>query len=61
MFKYFNNNLSQGFVALFSGRMIQQIGYGLISLFLPIYLMINFGYRVEYVLYFILSGTLYIA
>ncbi len=58
MFKYFNGKLSQGYVSLFSGRMIQFIGYNLLGIFLPIYLLIEFNYKVEHVLLFFLIGHL---
>lgn len=58
--KYFNNKLSPGFVALFSGRMIQFIANGLLGLFLPIFLFVKLGHRVEYVfLYFSIGWLLY--
>ncbi|MDP3043251.1 MAG: MFS transporter [bacterium] len=58
--KYFNNKLSPGFVALFSGRMIQFIASGMLGLFLPIFLFIKLGHRVEYVfLYFLIGWLLY--
>ena len=53
---YFNSKLSSGFVALFSGRMIQFAAGGLVGLFLPIYLFINMGYRIEYVMLWYLVG-----
>ena len=54
--KYFNGHLSQGFVSLFSGRMIQYVAYNLIGLFLPIYLLLAFNYEIKYVLSFFLAG-----
>ncbi|MFH1661859.1 MAG: MFS transporter [Candidatus Falkowbacteria bacterium] len=55
---YFNNNLSQGFVALFSGRMIQFVAAGLLGLFFPVFLFIRLGYNVEYVFIYYLVGYL---
>lgn len=55
---YFNGQLSQGFVALFSGRMIQFAALGLIGLFLPIFLFLKFDYNVIYVYLFYLVGHL---
>ena len=55
---YFNGRLSQGFVALFSGRMIQFASMGLIGLFLPIFLFLKFDYNVIHVYLFSLVGHL---
>ena len=56
--KYFQNNLSPGFVALFSGRMIQFAAGGLVGLFLPIFLLTKLNYQVEYVFFYYLAGHL---
>ncbi len=48
---------SQGFWALFIGRMMQFVGYSLIGLFLPIFLLITFG-RLEWVIVYYLVGHL---
>jgi YQGE family putative transporter len=48
---------SQGFWALFLGRMTQFVGYSLIGLFLPIFLLITFG-RLEWVVIYYLVGHL---
>ena len=59
-FKYFNNNLSPGFVALFSGRMIQFAANGMMGLFLPVFLLQKIG-RIDYVfLYYLVGSLLYI-
>jgi YQGE family putative transporter len=60
MFKlhYFQGKLSQGFVALYSGRMIQFIGAGLLNLFLPIFLLLTFNYRIELVFLYYIAGFL---
>ena len=58
MFRYLNNHLSSGFVALYSGRMIQYAAFGLLGLFIPIYLLLNFGHKIQYVLFFYLIGHL---
>ena len=55
---YFNGKLSQGFVALFSGRMIQFAAAGLIGLFLPIFLLTKLNYQVEYVFLYYIAGYL---
>lgn len=58
--KYFNNHLSPGFVALFSGRMIQFAGCGLVGMFIPIFLLTKLNYRAEFVfLYFIAASLAY--
>ena len=56
--KYFQNNLSPGFVSLFSGRMIQFAAAGLVGLFLPIFLLTKLNYQVEYVFFYYLAGYL---
>jgi MFS family permease len=56
--KYFNNKLSPGFVALFSGRMIQFIASCLLGLFLPIFLFTKLNYRIEYVFLYFAAGWL---
>ena len=62
MFKirYFNGNLSSGFIALFSGRIMQFIADSFIGLFLPIFLFQKLGYDARKVLLFFgLSWLLY--
>lgn len=56
MLKYFDNKLSSGFVALFSGKMIQFAAAGLIGLFLPMFLLTKLNYRLEYVLFYYIIG-----
>ncbi len=58
-FNYFNGKLSQGFVALFSGRMIQFAGAGLIGLFLPVFLYTHLGYDFRFVFLYYLAGHLF--
>jgi YQGE family putative transporter len=59
-FNYYRNCFSQGYVSLFTGRTLQLVGYSLLGLFLPVYLLINFNGRVEYVLgFFLISYVLY--
>jgi len=60
MFKlrYFHNNLSPGFVALFSGRMIQFAAGGLLGLFLPIFLLTKLNFQIEYVFLYYIVGYL---
>lgn len=58
--KYFNEKLPSGFVALYSGRMIQFVALGLIGLFLPIYLLTKFDLNITYVfLYYLVGHLLY--
>ncbi|MCX6796160.1 MAG: hypothetical protein NTW06_01535 [Candidatus Falkowbacteria bacterium] len=58
---YFSGNLSPGFVALYSSRVIQFVGSNLISLFLPIYLLTVFNFKLETVFYFyLLTHILYV-
>lgn len=54
MLKYFDGKLSQGFTALFAGRMIQFIANGFIGIFLPIFLLIKLDYHISSVLWFML-------
>lgn len=57
---YFSGQLSQGFVALLSGRMIQMVADGLLGLFLPIFLFTKLNYKIEHVLlYFGVSWLIY--
>lgn len=57
---YFNGNLSQGFVALFSGRMIQFVAMGLVGLFLPIFLFEQLHGNIQIVLtYYIIGHLIY--
>jgi len=60
MFKihYFNGKLSQGFVALFSGRMIQFIATGLSGLFVPIFILTELNYSISWVLVYYIIGHL---
>jgi MFS transporter, YQGE family, putative transporter len=59
--KYFSNNLSPGFVALYSCRTIQFIGSNLIGLFLPIYLLTVFNLKLETVFYYyLITHLLYV-
>lgn len=55
---YFNNELSPGFVALFSGRMIQFAANGLLGIFLPIFLLTKFNFSFSYVFFWYLIGNL---
>lgn len=59
-FNYLNHHPSPGFVALFSGRMIQLISNGLLGLFLPIFFLTKFNYNIGYVfLYYLLIDLFY--
>lgn len=57
-FHYFNGSLNSGFVALFTGRLLQFAGLGAIDLFLPIYLLIHFGMNPSIVILWFLAGHL---
>ncbi len=57
-YHYFNGKLSSGFVSLFSGRMLQFAASGILGLYLPIYLLINFGMEIKYVILWYLAGHL---
>lgn len=50
--RYFEKDLSQGFVALLSGRLVQSVADNLINLFLPIFLFIKLGHDFKKVLLF---------
>ncbi len=58
MWHYFNGKLSSGFVALFSGRMMQFAGSGMLGLFIPVYLYLQYGQSTEAVLLWYLVGHL---
>lgn len=64
MFKkihYFNEELSQGFTALFSGRMIQVAANLLLGLFMPIFFLTKFNYKISYVfLYYLVGSFIYV-
>jgi YQGE family putative transporter len=55
--KIFTAKLSPAFFALYFGRLIQLLGWGLLGLFVPIYLLVVFG-RVELVIIYYLVGHL---
>ena len=52
MIKYFKGRISQGFVAIYSGRMILRIAGSMLGLFLPIFLYEIFGFELKYVVYY---------
>ena len=56
--KYLNEKLSSGYIALYSGRMIQFVALGLVGLFLPIFLYTKFNYNANLVFLFYLLGHL---
>lgn len=58
MFKYFKGRISQGFVSLYSGRMVLWISDGLLGLFLPIFLYKLFAFDLNKVIYYYLIGNL---
>ncbi|MEA2088785.1 MAG: MFS transporter [Patescibacteria group bacterium] len=55
---YLKKNLSQGFVSLYTGKMIAHIAYSVGSLFLPIFLYQIFNFEIRYVLYYYLACSL---
>lgn len=57
-FKYFDGEISQGFVSLFSARMTLRISSALLGLFLPIFLYELFDFNLTYVLYYYMVGHL---
>ncbi|MFH1822809.1 MAG: MFS transporter [Patescibacteria group bacterium] len=58
MAHYFKGRISQGFVALYSGRTVLRVAAGLVGLFLPIFLYELFNLRIQYVIYYYLIGHL---
>ena len=58
MFKYFKGRISQGFVSLYSGRMVLRIAGALLGLFVPIFLYELFNLNLKYVIYYYLIGNL---
>jgi MFS transporter, YQGE family, putative transporter len=57
---FYRDCFSPGYSSLFTGRTLQLIGFSLIGLFLPIYLLLVFNGRVEMVfLFFLISYALY--
>lgn len=59
MFHYFNAKLSSGFVSLYTGRMLQFAGSGVLGLFMPIYLLLQFKMEVSLVLIWYMAGHLF--
>jgi len=58
---YLEGKLSHGFVSLFTGRMIQFAAQGLIGLFVPMFLYVQFDYNVIYVFYYYIIGSFFYA
>ena len=56
--KYLHQNLSPGFKALYSGRIIQFVANGLLGLFLPIFFLEKLGGKIELVFLYYLLGYL---
>lgn len=56
MLKYFKGKISQGFVSLYSGRMVLKISDSLLGLFLPIFLYELFEFNLKYVIIYYLIG-----
>lgn len=56
MLKYFSGKISQGFVAIYSARMVLRAVVGLLGLFLPIFLYELFGLEIKYVIFYFLIG-----
>ena len=60
MFKYFKGRVSQGFVSLYSGRMVLRISGALLGLFMPIFLYEFFDLNLGPVIfYYLISSLLY--
>ncbi|MCK5510495.1 MFS transporter [Candidatus Parcubacteria bacterium] len=58
MFKYFTGRISQGFFAIYSMRALLRVSTALIGLFLPIFLYELFDFKLQYVIYYYLAGSL---
>ena len=57
---YFQGKLSQGFVAIYSGRMILRISVGMLGLFMPIFMYELFNFNINYVIiYYVISFFIY--
>ncbi len=54
---YLKNGLSQGFISLYTGKMITVITYGISSIFLPIFLYKTYDAQLKYVVLFYVVGT----
>ena len=53
---YLKGNLSQGFISLYTGKMITVITYGISSIFLPIFLYKSYDNQLKYVVLFYVVG-----
>jgi MFS family permease len=53
---YLKGNLSQGFISLYTGKMITIITYGISSIFLPIFLYKTYDEQLKYVVLFYVVG-----
>ncbi|MEA1963241.1 MAG: hypothetical protein U9M94_03325 [Patescibacteria group bacterium] len=58
MLKYFTGRLSQGFFAIYSMRALLRVSTALLGLFLPIFLYELFDFKLQYVIYYYLAGSL---
>lgn len=56
--RYIKSDLSQGFVSLYTGKMITEITYGISSIFLPIFLYKIYNFQLKYVVYFYVLGII---
>lgn len=56
MFKYFKGKVSQGYISLYSGRMVLRVSDALLSLFIPIFLYKLFNFDIKYVVYYYIAG-----
>ncbi|MEA1963242.1 MAG: MFS transporter [Patescibacteria group bacterium] len=56
MLNYFHGKLNNGFMALYSGRMILRTATNLLGIFLPIFLYELFAFNVKYVIIYYLIG-----
>jgi len=58
MLNYFHGKLNNGFMALYSGRMILRAATNLLGIFLPIFLYELFAFDIKYVIIYYLVGHL---
>ncbi|MCK5320694.1 hypothetical protein KAJ61_04885, partial [Candidatus Parcubacteria bacterium] len=58
MLKYFIGRISQGFFAIYSMRALLRVSTALLGLFLPIFLYELFDFKLQYVIYYYLAGSL---
>ena len=56
MLNYFHGKLNNGFMALYSGRMVLRAAANLLGIFLPIFLYELFAFNIKYVIIYYLIG-----